>query len=136
MFLSRITCTLLFTCSLPMYADETAIYFSEQTNAAGIHFRHTNGASTQKYLPETMGAGCLFFDYDNDGYLDTYLVNSGSSCRPAAHARTQPDEMNVLYRNNGDGTFTDVTTHAGVGDSHWSVSAAFGDYNLDRHLNL
>ena len=180
-------CVLFFTSYLPLNADETAIYFTEQTEAAGIRFKHINGASEQKYLPETMGAGCLFFDYDNDGLLDIYLVNSGSSCENVSQPRTQPDEMNVLYRNNGDGTFsnvtkhagfeknhgygmgclsadydndgdadlyltnfgrnqlyrnngdgtfTDVTSYAGVGDSHWSVSASFGDYNLDGYLDL
>ena len=180
-------CVLFFRCFLPLNAKETTIRFSEQTEAAAIHFRHINGASEQKYLPETMGAGCLFFDYDNDGFLDIYLVNSGSSCENVSQPRTQPNEMNVLYRNNGDGTFTDVTKHAGfeknygygmgclsadydndgdadlyltnfgknqlyrnngdgtftdvtsyagVGDSHWSVSASFGDYNLDGYLDL
>jgi hypothetical protein len=186
-FYLLLICVLLFICSLPLNAAETTIRFSDQTEAAGIRFKHINGASEQKYLPETMGAGCLFFDYDNDGHLDIYLVNSGKSCENPSRPRTQPDEMNVLYRNNGDGTFTDVTTkagfqknlgygmgclsadydndgdvdlyltnfgrnqlyrnngdgtftdvttHAGVGDSHWSVSASFGDYNLDGYLDL
>ncbi len=180
-------CALFFTYLLPLNADEPTILFTEQTEAAGIHFRHINGASEQKYLPETMGAGCLFFDYDNDGFPDIYLVNSGKSCENVSQPRTQPDEMNVLYHNNGDGTFTDVTiqsrfqenfgygmgclsadydndgdadlyltnfgrnqlyrnnsdgtftdvtNNAGVGDSHWSVSASFGDYNLDGYLDL
>ena len=180
-------CALLFTYSLLLNADEANIHFTDQTEAAGIHFKHINGASEQKYLPETMGAGCLFFDYNNDGFLDIYLVNSGKSCENTSQPRTQADEINVLYhnngdgtfrdvtaqagfqrnngygmgclsadydndgdadlyltnfgrnqlyRNNGDGTFTDVTSHAGVGDSHWSVSATFGDYNLDGYLDL
>lgn len=180
-------CVLFFTSYLSLSADETAIHFTDQTEAAGIHFKHINGASEQKYLPETMGAGCLFFDYDNDGFLDIYIVNSGRSCENTSQPRSHSDEMNVLYRNNGDGTFTDVTaqagfqknngygmgclsadydndgdadlyltnfgrnqlyrnngdgtftdvtSHAGVGDSHWSVSASFGDYNLDGYLDL
>ena len=67
------------------------------------------------------GMGCLAADYDNDGDADLYLTNFG---------------RNQLYRNNGNGTFTDVTSHAGVGDSKWSVSASFGDFNLDGHLDL
>ena len=65
--------------------------------------------------------GCLAADYDNDGDADLYLTNFGK---------------NQLYRNNGDGTFTDVTSHAGVGDGNWSVSASFGDFNLDGYLDL
>ena len=180
-------CVLFCTCFLQVSADETVIHFTEQTEAAGIRFRHINGASEHKYLPETMGSGCLFFDYDNDGYLDIFLVNSGRSCENASQPRSHSDEMNALYRNNGDGTFTDVTaqsgfqknlgygmgclsadydndgdadlyltnfgrnqlyrnngdgtftdvtTQAGVGDSHWSVSASFGDYDLDGYLDL
>ena len=167
-------------------AAETTLRFTDQTQAAGIHFKHTNGASKQKYLPETMGAGGLFFDYNNDGHLDIYLVNSGTlssdtqSTRPANHsdflyhnngdgtftdatvaAGLQQNHgygmgclaadydndgdadlyltnfgKNQLYRNNGDGTFTDVTSHAGVGDGSWSVSASFGDFNLDGYLDL
>ena len=67
------------------------------------------------------GMGCLSADYDNDGDADLYLTNFG---------------RNQLYRNNGNGTFTDVTSYAGVGDSNWSVSATFGDYNLDGSLDL
>ena len=167
-------------------AAETTLHFTDQTRQAGIHFKHTNGASKEKYLPETMGSGGLFFDYDNDGHLDIYLVNSGT-LGPASQPHRDPEHMNVLYRNkgdgtfvdvtaeaglqqnhgygmgclaadydndgdadlyltnfgknqlyrnNGNGTFTDVTSHAGVGDGHWSVSASFGDFNLDGHLDL
>ncbi len=177
----------LFLSIFPINADETAIRFTDQTLAAKINFRHNNGASDHRYLPETMGAGCLFFDFDNDGLLDIFLVNSGKSCANPSKHRTNPDEMNVLYRNNGDGTFTDVskqsgfeknygfgmgcisadydndgdadlyltnygsnqlyrnngdgtftdvTTQASVGDSRWSVSASFGDFNLDGYLDL
>ena len=186
------TASLLFSylifvnCIATLNAAETTLRFTDQTQAAGIHFKHTNGISKQKYLPETMGAGGLFFDYDNDGHLDIYLVNSGilnrdaQSPRHVNHSnllyRNDGDGMfvdvtaeaglqqnhgygmgclaadydndgdadlyltnfgkNQLYRNNGDGTFTDVTSHAGVGDGSWSVSASFGDFNLDGYLDL
>lgn len=186
------TASLLFSylifvnCIATLNAAETTLRFTDQTQAAGIHFKHTNGTSKQKYLPETMGAGGLFFDYNNDRHLDIYLVNSGilnrdaQSPRHVNHSnllyRNDGDGMfvdvtaeaglqqnhgygmgclaadydndgdtdlyltnfgkNQLYRNNGDGTFTDVTSHAGVGDGSWSVSASFGDFNLDGYLDL
>lgn len=180
-------CILILTLTHPIRADETTIRFSDQTQRANIRFQHINGASDQKFLPETMGAGCLFFDYDSDGFMDIYLVNSGKSCENPIKSRTETEEMNALYRNNGDGTFTDVTvqsgfeknygygmgcisadydndgdadlyltnygtnqlfrnngdgtftdvtTQTGVGDRNWSVSASFGDYNLDGFLDL
>src|SRR5579871_3482705 len=77
---------------------------------SGIQWIHTAGKSPQKYLPETSGAGCAFLDYDNDGWMDIYLVNSGTSdfYNPPHRLR------NALYRNNRNGTFTDVTEKAGV----------------------
>src|SRR5438876_6320565 len=79
-------------------------------SASGITWVHDNAMSDKRFLPETLGPGCAFFDYDNDGWMDIYLVNSGPSdfFKPAKPLR------NVLYRNNRDGTFTDVTEKAGV----------------------
>ena len=79
-------------------------------SASGIQWVHSAGKSALKYLPETTGAGCAFLDYDNDGWMDIYLVNSGKCdfLHSAAPLR------NALYRNNRDGTFTDVTEKAGV----------------------
>ena len=179
-------CCILANYGTTLNAAEATLRFTDQTQAAGIHFKHTNGVSQQKYLPETMGAGGLFFDYNNDGYLDIYLVNSGTlshnaqSTRDMNHSdllyRNNRDGTftdttaeaglqqnhgygmgclaadydndgdadlyltnfgkNQLFRNNGDGTFTDATSHAGVGDGSWSVSASFGDFNLDGYLDL
>lgn len=94
---------------LPTIAQIPTVHFTDQTEESGITFRHINGVSKHRYLPETMGAGCLFFDYNSDDLLDIYLVNSGRSCENTDLPRQEPDEINVLYRNNGDGTFTDVT---------------------------
>src|SRR6266849_5831010 len=76
--------------------------FYEVTAQAGIHFQHINGATPEKYMPETMGSGALFFDYNNDGWVDIYLVNGGSLVDPQLSRRAR----SALYRNNGDGTFT------------------------------
>src|SRR5579871_202494 len=77
---------------------------------SGITWTHTAGKSPQKFLPETSGAGCAFLDYDNDGWMDIYLVNSGK-----CDFYDPPHPLrNALYRNNRNGTFTDVTEKAGV----------------------
>jgi hypothetical protein len=85
-----------------------------------------------KYLPESTGPGCAFFDYDNDGWLDIYLVNSGESdfYKPAAPL------SNALYRNNRDGTFTNVTVQAGVKGGGFGMGVAAGDYNNDGFPDL
>jgi enediyne biosynthesis protein E4 len=101
-------------------------------SASGITWRHSNAKSPEKYLPETTGAGCAFFDYDNDGWMDIYLVNSGQSdfFSPPAPLR------NALYRNNRDGTFTDVTEKAGVGAGGFGQGIAVGDYDRDGFADL
>ncbi|WP_263357073.1 CRTAC1 family protein [Acidicapsa ligni] len=94
---------------------------------SGIHWVHTAGMSAMKYLPESSGAGCAFLDYDNDGWMDIYLVNSGKCdfYNPLKPLR------NALYRNNRDGTFTDVTEKAGVGGGGYGMGVAVGDCNGD-----
>jgi enediyne biosynthesis protein E4 len=94
---------------------------------SGITWVHTAGKSPQKYLPETSGAGCAFLDYDNDGWLDIYLVNSG----PCDFYQPPHPLRNALYRNNRDGTFTDVTELAGVTGGGYGMGVAVGDYDGD-----
>src|SRR5947207_2636647 len=88
--------------------------------------------SRQGYLPETVGACCVFFDYDNDGWMDIYLVNSGPS---DFYTPTKPLK-NALYHNNHDGTFTDVTNKAGVAGGTFGMGAAAGDYDGDGWQDL
>ena len=106
----------------------------EQLPAAmtGITWQHVNGRSPEYYLPETTGAGCAFFDYDNDGWMDIYLVNSGRCdfFDPKVPLR------NALYRNNRDGTFTDVTEKAGVLGGGYGMGVAVADYNGDGFPDL
>jgi hypothetical protein len=93
---------------------------------------HTSGKSSQKYLPESTGAGCAFLDYDNDGWMDIYLVNSGPS-----DFWTPPSPLrNALYRNNRDGTFSDVTEKAGVPGGGYGMGVAIGDYDGDGFPDL
>ena len=88
---------------------------------------HSNGRSPEMYLPETVGGGCAFIDYDNDGWMDLYLVNSGKCDFFDPH----PPLRNALYRNNRDGTFTDVTEKAGVTGGGYGMGVAAGDYDGD-----
>jgi len=88
-------------------------------SASKITFRHINGRSPDYYLPETTGAGCAFFDFDNDGWMDIYLVNSGK----CDFFDPSPPLRNALYRNNRDGTFTDVTEQAGVASGGYGMAS-------------
>jgi len=107
--------------------------FSEiPASASGINFVHTSGHSPQKFLPESTGPGCAFLDYDNDGWMDIYLVNSG----PCDFWTPPTPLRNALYRNNRDGTFTDVTEKAGVPGGGYGMGIAVGDYNADGFPDL
>jgi hypothetical protein len=109
-------------------SDTTSYPFVEVTpSSSGIAWKHVAGKSPEKYLPETTGAGCAFLDYDNDGWMDIYLVNSGKC---DFFAPSQP-LRNALYRNNRDGTFTDVTERAGVQAGGFGQGVAVGDYDGD-----
>jgi len=162
--------------------------FENVAATAGLTFRHANGASPQRYLPEIMGSGGLFFDYDNDGWLDVFLVDGGSFTDPAAARQARhrlfrnrgrsgsgqavhfddvtaqsgiahpqygmgacaadydndgfPDLYvtdvgpNVLYHNNAGKSFTDVTRNAGVGFSSFGASCAFADVDRDGYVDL
>jgi hypothetical protein len=99
---------------------------------SGIRWVHSNGKSPEKYLPETSGAGCAFLDYDNDGWMDIYLVNSGK----CDFFTPNPPLRNALYRNNRDGTFTDVTEKAGVAAGGFGQGVAVADYDGDGFSDL
>jgi hypothetical protein len=102
-------------------------FLSVPPSRSGITWRHVNGRSPNYYLPETTGAGCAFFDYDNDGWMDIYLVNSGR----CDFYDPRPPLRNALYKNNRDGTFTDVTEKAGLQGGGYGMGAAVGDYDGD-----
>jgi hypothetical protein len=114
-------------------ADQPLYPFSEvRPSVSGIHFTHVAGSSAEKYLPESTGSGCAFLDYDNDGWMDIYLVNSG----PCDFFTPGTPLRNALYRNNRDGTFTDVTEKAGVAGGGYGMGVAVGDYNADGFPDL
>ena len=101
-------------------------------SVSGITWVHTNGKSPERFLPETTGAGCAFLDYDNDGWMDIYLVNSGK----CDFFTPDPPLRNALYRNNHDGTFTDVTGKAGVAAGGYGQGVAVADYDGDGFPDL
>ncbi len=101
------------------------ITFADVTSQAGIHFTHNAGRAGKKYLPETLGAGCAFFDFDGDGWPDILLVNS-KDWTPRGR-RSLP----ALYRNNHNGTFTDVTAASGLDIEMYGMGVAIADYDND-----
>ena len=107
------------------------IEFRDITQAAGIRFVHNTGAFGKKYLPETLGAGCAFIDYDNDGWPDILFVNGMDW---PGHRRSASTLH--LYHNNRDGTFTDVTRQAGLAVEMYGMGVAVGDYNNDGYDDL
>ncbi|MFN2512390.1 MAG: CRTAC1 family protein [Pyrinomonadaceae bacterium] len=107
------------------------IEFSDVTTQAGIRFKHHSGAFGKKYLPETIGAGCAFLDFDNDGWQDILLVNSMDW--PENKKRKS---FLALYRNNKDGTFTDVTHQSGLGVEMYGIGVAVADYDNDGNTDI
>ena len=102
-----------------------SVVFTDVTSAAGIHFTHNAGRTGKKYLPETLGAGCAFFDADGDGWPDILLIN-GKSFTPGGRKSTAQ-----LYRNNHNGTFTDITAGSGLDIEMYGMGVAIADYDND-----
>jgi hypothetical protein len=116
----------------PPSASTVETQFVDVAEQARIHWRHVNGHTGRFYFPETMGSGCAFLDYDGDGRLDLFLVNS--SHLPGF---IEPGPFySALYRNRGDGTFEDVTKRAGLTIDCYGMGVAVGDYDNDGHPDL
>jgi len=122
-------------------ASSTPIF--EVTQPRGLDFAHQNSPTAQKYLIETMGGGVALLDYNNDGLLDIFLVNSGKLSSPMQtpenFSRHDPLYWNRLFRQNRDGSFTDVTAAAGLsnaGDGNYGMGVAVGDYDNDGYPDL
>src|SRR6185312_5168562 len=119
----------LMAFALPVFAQEQ-IHFTDITAQTGIHFRHNAGKAGQKFLPETMGPGVAVIDYNGDGKPDLFFVN-GRDWHPKANRTT-----GALYRNNGNGTFTDVTRGSGLDISIYGIGASVADYDNDGKQDL
>ena len=120
-----------FVCFLAAdapYASKSAIYEVWPPSKTGITWRHDNAKSPRRYQPESLGPGVAIFDYNNDGRMDLYFPNSG----PADFFKPSKPLRAALYRNNGDGTFTDITERAGVGnEGNFGIGVAAADYDGD-----
>ncbi len=110
-------------------ATDSPLFEEIPPSASGLVWVHDNAMSPERYLPETLGPGCAFLDYDNDGWMDIFFVNSG----PCDFYKPSKTPRNALYKNNRDGTFTDVTEKAGVGGKPgtFGMGVAVGDFDND-----
>jgi hypothetical protein len=113
-------------------SSEVSLFSEVPASVSGITWMHENAMSPSRYLPEALGPGCAFLDYDNDGWMDIFLVNSG----PSDFWKPSKPVRNALYKNNRDGTFTDVTEKAGVAGAYFGMGIAAGDYDNDGWPDL
>jgi hypothetical protein len=130
--LALLGCALLAGCRPAADPPAGGVRFTDVTDAAGIRFRHTNGSSGRLYLPETMGSGCAFLDYNGDGKPDIFFVNGSRLPGFSGEGPFYP----ALYRNNGDGSFTDVTQAAGLAVDCYGMGVAIADYDGDGFEDL
>jgi len=128
----------IFFGSKQLYAQQDLPQLVDVTSQAGITFVHSLGDDDMDNLVESNAAGCAFFDYDGDGDLDAYLLN-GTYIDGISHVRGRRNRgklFNTLYRNDGDGTFTDVTAEAGVGHQGYGMAVTVADYDNDGDRDL
>lgn len=111
------------------------LHFTDITKQAGIDFQHVNAAYGERLMPESIGSGLGFFDYDNDGDPDLFIVNS-ERWRDHDYGEVLPNPTQHLYRNDGNGQFTDVTKQAGLDVQTFGMGVAFGDFDGDGWTDL
>ena len=129
-WLAAFTGTGLVVQSQPV--SRAQIRFTDVTGPSGLEFRHAKGGSGRHYYVEQFGAGVAFLDYNRDGLLDVFFAQGA----PLPGYEGVRPEGNVMYRNNGDGTFTDVTTEVGLDDTRYGLGVAVGDYDNDGDADL
>ena len=126
MRISRRNLLLAAACApVPRLRSATPLFEEVSPETSGIAWVHENAMSDLRFLPETMGPGVAFLDYDNDGWMDLFLVNSG----PSDFWTPKKPVRNALYKNNRDGTFTDVTEKAGLAGGSFGMGVAVADYD-------
>ena len=119
--------------SLPQ--DYPRVVFTDATRSAGISFQHFSGTRSSQ-LPEDMGSGAAWGDYDGDGWVDLVVANEVGPLTMTESERQASPARLVLYHNNRNGTFTDVTTQSGIDFRGWGMAVAWGDYDNDGHPDL
>lgn len=128
------------SAKLQNVGDKPSIRFEDVTQKLNIHFQQQASATSQKYLPETMGSGVALFDYDNDGRLDIFVVNGARIDDPmpkgAMPVKDSPKYWNRLFHQRADGTFEDVTEKAGLSGIGYGMGVAVGDYDNDGYDDL
>ena len=132
---TRLTAAVLVASAITVSTaanDAPIPQFADVTRQAGITFQHTNGASPDKHLVETMGSGGLFFDYDDDGWIDIFLVDGGSLVDATVDARAR----HRLFRNRGNGTFEEATARSGIRHTAYGMGACAADYDGDGDDDL
>ncbi|MCE2440918.1 MAG: CRTAC1 family protein [Candidatus Latescibacteria bacterium] len=129
---SIISAVLAFSLGMDGNGLAQGVIFEDVTRSAGIRFRHDNGGSGSELMPESMGSGCAFWDFDGDGDADILLISCATS---QEHGSEQPSTM-ALYRNDGDGRFSDVTARAGLKQPMFGMGCAIGDYDNDGDSDL
>ena len=137
---SILVIAILSSALLAQAPQDSSIRFEDATASSGIHFAHSFGAQKLGSLLESTGAGCVWFDYNNDGLPDLYVA-SGKPLEGGIHPyplKSPPAEPphNHLYRNNGDGTFTDVTDQAGVAANIYGMAVIAADFDNDGFVDL
>ncbi len=123
--------TVLVASGMNLAGVGTPVTFTDVTASSGIKFVHTNGAFGKKYLPETLGSGCAFLDADGDGWQDVLFVNS-----KAWPGRSGAPSYPALYRNNHDGTFTDITRASGLAVEMYGLGVSAADYDNDGRIDI